>query len=98
MTAVSFIAGLALGYLHFRWFQAFVEGIIERRNAKVNKVLVALSGMGRYLFTYLAGISLIQTASLDAISLCGGLIAAMAVFRVWQIRSVYRLEESQKSG
>lgn len=93
---ISVLAGAALGWLHFLWFEKVVKSMVDERKSSRSRLLLALSGMGRYLFTFFAGISLIQIATLDAISFGAGLILAMAIFRVWQIQKILRLEESQK--
>jgi hypothetical protein len=79
----SFMAGLGLGWNHIRLFQRMLEGLMQHSPDASFRRLATVVGLFRYVFTFLAGILLIRVARLEPFHLCGGLIFAVLVYRVY---------------
>lgn len=86
MKVLSFFAGYGLGVLNYRMFVRSIEGVVSEGEKSGVRKQVAMAGIFRHLFVFLAGILLIREASFAPIPLCGGILVATWVCRIrtWQ--------------
>lgn len=94
---LSFLAGFALGWLHFRMYHRAMLTLLEQGGAASHMRLALGAGLFRHILTFTAGILLIWVARFEPFPLCGGLFVATAAYRVyllsWRERSERVLEQ-----
>ena len=88
---LSFLAGFALGWNHFRMYHRSMLALLDQSAAASHKRLALAAGLFRHILTFTAGILLIWVARFEPFPLCGGLFVATAAYRVyllsWRERS-----------
>lgn len=80
---LSFVAGLGLGWNHFRLYHRMLQSLMEKPADSPFRRLAVTLGLFRHIFTFAAGILLIQVARLDPLHLMGGLFVATVAYRVY---------------
>lgn len=89
---LSFLAGFALGWNHFRMYHKSMLALLEGASGAQPQRVAIAAGLFRHILTFTAGILLIWVARFEPFPLCGGLFVATASYRIHLLRWRERTE------
>lgn len=89
--ALSLLGGFVLGWWHMRRSQSMLESMLDTPSGQSVKRMVFKAGIGRHIFTLLAGFFMIRVAGFEPFRLLGGMLIATMAYRVYVVRRRERI-------